>query len=302
MGEKRSSMKIDLQLFINEVKVIIIVGGLILSIGSWQHATDVQVQLDRPVITVWIHGTKVPLVKHICHSFFFVPEGLVVVSKIDPKLRVYCIAKMLSEADQMMFPWESFYCFGWSGKLSFKVRCQAATMLYKQLVELVAHYENRYGCRPYVRLIAHSHGGNVALSMAHSRNASGLVVDELILLACPVQKATSSLITSSIFKQIITIYSCADIIQVMDPQRLWYAQAISHDADTCLAKIPFFSERIFPESSNIIQVQVSWAKNGLSHIDFLRKKFVKKLPSLLKNIYEGYAMHHLARQRCIISC
>lgn len=59
----------------------------------------------------------------------------------------------------------SFYTFGWSGLLSQAQRRIEAVRLYNALATEVTHYQ-RTGVKPKIRLIAHSHGGNLCLNLA----------------------------------------------------------------------------------------------------------------------------------------
>lgn len=58
-----------------------------------------------------------------------------------------------------------FYTFGWSGLVSQYRRRYEAVRLYNHLVEESEKFE-RQGITPKIRLIAHSHGGNVCLNLA----------------------------------------------------------------------------------------------------------------------------------------
>lgn len=58
-----------------------------------------------------------------------------------------------------------YYLFGWSGYISQKKRRLEALRCYNQLVE-EAQKLKKAGFIPKIRVLAHSHGGNVALNMA----------------------------------------------------------------------------------------------------------------------------------------
>jgi hypothetical protein len=237
----------------------------------------------RPIITIWIHGTLVPLVSRLWRSFFFVPQGLVPITCVDPSLHIYTIAKTLHDHDPLNFPLETFYCFGWSGTLSCNARLKAARQLYRELCALMSMYEKKHAQKPYLRIITHSHGGNVALNLAYVKEShNALCVDELVLLACPVQKKTEAFCTDPLFKRVVSLYSKADLIQVLDPQRLWYFKR----------KTPLFSERCFPEADNLVQVEVFGGTRNIGHIDFLRDRFVKHIPPLIKKFGQSKAYHH----------
>lgn len=58
-----------------------------------------------------------------------------------------------------------FYTFGWSGLMSQYRRRYESIRLYNHLTEEIEKFE-RQGIHPKIRLIAHSHGGNVCLNLA----------------------------------------------------------------------------------------------------------------------------------------
>ena len=83
-----------------------------------------------------------------------------------------------------------YYTFGWSGLMSAKDRYAEAVELYRQLIPVYAAFEQR-GIKPNIRIVAYSHGGNVALNLALARQRNPtlphLTVNELVLLGMPVQ-------------------------------------------------------------------------------------------------------------------
>jgi len=91
---------------------------------------------------------------------------------IDQDCDYFCAAPIILEAfrliDNACISTKSqdvFYLFGWNGLLSQKVRRNAAFDLYKELVVLFNFYKKQ-GITPKFRILAHSHGGNVALNLA----------------------------------------------------------------------------------------------------------------------------------------
>ena len=112
------------------------------------------------VITIFVHGTKL-FTRMILKDFFHSPDGLVLASTFDKKYYLRTIADTLSVADPVNYSSQNMYLFGWNGDLSFKERLKAAQQLYKQLVVLVKKYEQEHGIKPKIRIITHSHGGNV---------------------------------------------------------------------------------------------------------------------------------------------
>ena len=68
--------------------------------------------------------------------------------------------------------------FDWSGGNSDSARQQAAADLAIQ----IRFYRKNHPCEP-VRVVAHSHGGNVALLASQFR---GVYIDELVTLGTPI--------------------------------------------------------------------------------------------------------------------
>lgn len=59
----------------------------------------------------------------------------------------------------------TFYTYGWSGLLSQKQRRIDAVRFYNELTEELQRY-HQVGKSPKIRLVAHSHGGNLCLNLA----------------------------------------------------------------------------------------------------------------------------------------
>jgi len=230
-----------------------------------------------PTITVWIHGTAVTP-RHIplatVRNFFACPLGLNHWQTFPTTYHHRAIGEHLTTGDPERFNPEHLYFFGWSGDLSFEARQQAAQELYVQLTALMHRVTEQCGNRPQLRIISHSHGGNVALNLAYAKPASDttLSIDELILLACPVQMATLVYVRDPLFKKIYSLYSMFDMIQVLDMQGLYNNNI----------KAPLFSRRRFPAHERLVQAQISF-DNGrsLAHIEFLLKPFLISLGTTL---------------------
>jgi len=67
-----------------------------------------------------------------------------------------------------------FYTFGWTGLLSKTYRLKESLRLYNALQEELENYKQQ-GITPKIRLIAHSHGGNVCLNIAALNQAQTLI-------------------------------------------------------------------------------------------------------------------------------
>lgn len=228
---------------------------------------------QSPPVTIWVHGTRL-LPKGVMKNFFYSKPGLHHYTEIDPKYYQRKIAQTLINADPMIHPEEEFYLFGWSGKLSFVERKEAAQKLYQDLKELIKNYKNKYGVAPVIRMIAHSHGGNVILLLEEVKdtNDTSLTIDEVILLAVPVQTPTMDYICSPIFKKIYSLYSILDVLQVIDPQGLQQDDA------------PLFSARAFKCQEKIEQIAIKMDERSIMHIEFVKPKFLAILPAIIDEI------------------
>ena len=231
--------------------------------------------IQPPAINVWIHGTRL-FPSQILKSFFYAHPGLSHYTNLDPEYHIRTIADTLIASNPQVFPAETFYLFGWNGKLSFTQREQMADQLYNELQPIIDEYQKKYGMYPFIRLMAHSHGGNVALNLAlpaHQREKH-FEIAELILLACPVQKRTMHLIDDPIFKKIYALYSRLDLLQVVDPQGLYKGKQ----------KSKFFSDRCFNPHPKLTQVKIKMNGRAIMHVEFILAPFLKNLAAVIKEL------------------
>ncbi len=235
----------------------------------------------KPPVTIWVPGTRVsaflparigPKIKQNEMAVSSCPPGLKLSTEVDPFYHAHRIGTLLSQADPQQFPLKTFYVFGWSGELDHQARLQGGATLYQELKKLLTSYKTMYGSRPPLTIITHSHGGNVALNMVHVTNDNDdILVDRLILLACPVQKDTTPFIEHPLFNKIYSLHSDADLVQVLDPQGIHpFKNAIKKVFETKsfdpikrayneLRQRPFFSHRHFPAHEKLIQADIAWA-------------------------------------------
>ena len=236
-----------------------------------------EIKQQKPCITIWIHGTKLTP-PAIMHNFFYRKLGLHAAQSYETRYHMRTIAQTLASENPLQFCQDNFYFFGWSGKLSFKERKKAAQELYAHLLDLHEIYTEKYKQSPSIRLITHSHGGNVALNLARVRNENcHLKIDELILMACPVQTETMNLVQEPLFEKIYSFYSKADLMQIIDPQGLY---------NNKLPQTPLFSRHLFPHHVNLIQIETKTSRHGFSHVEFLLIKFIRHLPAIMDSIKE----------------
>ncbi len=239
-----------------------------------QTSIDVQdTRLAPPPITIWVHGTRL-LPNGIFEQFFFSKPGLNHYTSIDSKYHQHRLAAALINADPALFPAEQFYLFGWNGKLSFQEREIAARKLYLDLKKLREEYKKKYGIEPIIRMVGHSHGGNIILLLAQVKDPedTDFFVSQIILMGTPVQKQTKNYACADCFGKVYSLYSILDVLQVIDPQGL-------QQKETAL-----FSERFFPAHEKIEQVAIKINNRSIMHIEFVKRKFMAQIPNILTEI------------------
>jgi len=249
---------------------------------TYEHLTQIdldQVPTTPPAINVWVHGTKL-FPDPILHHFFYSKPGLHLATSMDTQYRLRTIAEELMLHDPNKYPRETFYLFGWSGKLCFNDREQAGLSLYQELNTLSAEYKRIYNIKPFIRLICHSHGGNVALNLAKMKSANDALfkIDELVLLACPVQNRTKQYIHEPLFKKVYSLYSHLDFVQILDPQGLYKANK----------KSSLFSKRCFDDDLKLSQVKIHVDGRAITHTEFILPKFLGLLAQILREIDNSY--------------
>jgi len=250
------------------------------------------IEQEPRTVTVWVHGSRT-LSKFVFPSFFHVIPGLHQVQDYSEENNLYTIATTLSASDPTTFRLEDVYLFGWSGTIGFKARQKAALQLYNQLMKLKNRYKQQDGVTPRLRIITHSHGGTIVqlLPKIKTEKENRLKIEELILLACPVQKKTAHLINDPLFEQIYSFYSHRDRGQIADPQGLRHMLASPFlllqklfSGNRAYDDIPFFSERRFVEQKNMVQLEVTKNGRGLTHLDFILKEFVGSIAHVVEQL------------------
>jgi hypothetical protein len=240
-----------------------------------------QERKSPPPITLWIHGTR------------FIPQTIT--SQLQPyhamdqNHKSIFFAKNLDNAHPKLFPRNYFYSFVWSGGLSNHERTQAANTLYQELQKIISTYQDEWNAYPVIRIITHSHGGNVALNMVNTPKKSTdipIVIDALIMLACPVQNNTMHLTQNSMFRSIYSLYSSLDMVQVIAPQKF-------HGI------LPF-SYRKFPTNANIIQAKIRINGYAVFHTEFTHRKFFTILPTIFTTLERLNKERHIIAHKDIL--
>ncbi len=249
--------------------------------------------VKKPItITVWVHGSFVGP-DFIFHDFFYRQMGMVNAQKYHPRYHSRNLALSLCTADPAAYQMEHFYFWGWSGKLSTHARRSEAQTLYEDLATLVDKYKKNYPDTPLrLRLISHSHGGNLLLNLSQVQDEDkSLVFDELILFCCPVQFATKEYVKSDCFKKIYSFYS-ADLYQVIDFQR----------TKKNGRNLKMHSDRRFQEVPNLHQAKIKINGWALTHVEFMLDKFLKHLPRLCNELdafYESLETEKRKREKLL---
>ena len=121
----------------------------------------------------------------------------------------------------------------------------------------------------------HSHGGNVILLLAQVKDPedTSFFVNQVILMGTPVQKHTKNYACADCFGKVYSLYSMLDILQIIDPQGL--QQKETH---------ALFSERFFPAHEKIEQVAIKLNDRSIMHIEFVKRKFIAQIPSIIAEI------------------
>ncbi len=217
-----------------------------------------EARTTQPPITVWVHGTRF-FPEPVLKKFFYCKDGLNHYTSLEPEYRHRKLAQTLINADPQTYDARHFYLFGWSGALSFKERHKAARRLYLQLKQVRHDYRATYGVEPVIRVLAHSHGGNVSLLLDKVKDAddTSFCIQDLVLLATPVQHETKNCVHSCLFKKVYSLYSHLDSLQVIDPQGL----------QTTGKSAPLFSERRFDDDDKICQCAIKMNDRYCLHVE-----------------------------------
>lgn len=236
---------------------------------------------NRPV-TIFIHGTLYPYLVLLVRAFDC-PVGLTPALKNGPSFIHGRIPFILNQADPISFPIESSYIFGWSGRLTFEARRRAAQCLYRELKKFNAP----------ITIVAHSHGATLVqllVEEAAKYNDNNLRIKRLIMLGCPVLSGTEEYIRSPIFEKVISLYSLGDRTQISDPQIL--SQENRRLTSLKGEWTPIFSTRFFPCSPNVIHRRVLIGRRNMSHMDFIYKPFLTRLPAVISLVEESFNNGH----------
>ncbi len=229
-------------------------------------------------ITVFVHGTF-PIRKLLQfspgRSLIYSHQGLNLAKKLPEHYHFHKMAQECVNLHPQSYSMDQFYIFGWkSEKVYDSTRQQAAKDLVQELQKLVDIYYKDYNLIPSVQLIGFSHGGNVVL---HTATYLPLIVNnkkievEAWIFGTPVQQVNCHLINSENFNKIYSFHSKSDWIQRMDAQGLYNKK---------LRKTHFWSDRMFDQNSQCIQVDFTVNGKSISHCYY--RSIFKYLPEIQK--------------------
>ncbi len=253
--------------------------------GGFSHESHFS---KAPPINIWVHGTRF-IKRPIFHNFFKSTPGIKLAKNLAPDYYLNKIAVTLNKVAPHTFPLDTFYLFGWSGKLSTAIRREAAEILYREVDRIVAEYKQRYNTDPIIRMLTHSHGGTVALNMArHKKDPLPFHIDELILMACPVQSSTKRFIEDELFKKTIALYSSLDMMQVLAPQVTYNFYRTKKGHLKSHMHWPPFSRRCFEDHPKLAQVKLKMNGRALFHTEFTSQHFTAVLPQILHVVDSWY--------------
>lgn len=259
---------------------------------------------DFPGITVIVHGSRL-FGGASYQKYFNGKPGLKHASTFPKHKYTYKWLQELSICAPDLFPYEQLYYFGWSGLLSVRERDKATVVLYDALLNCAQHYFDEYHTWPEIRLICHSHGGNVALSLAriHAKRKTNLVIDKLILLGCPVQYSTRCFADSPLFINVYSYYACLDFIQVMAPEITEYVYDDQGNLIDCIRRWYLFSKRTF-NSMFVKEARIMINRHSIDHSCYTNPVFLCNLPQLMRTMDDVYKQHtnRCKELVCVIKC
>lgn len=192
-------------------------------------------------------------------SFFYnnqpmLKEGLI---KIEPtfdvkkikntKLVAYPIIKAYQTIAEKIMPKHQvnhFYTYGWSGLLSLSYRRKEAVRFFNELNTEIERYQSK-GINPKIRILSHSHGGNLVLNLA----AVNKVLSSNLLETKKTQLSKNPEKNESLLKMTETIKNLATTPQETinkKGQKIW--DYIPTKAPIIFDEVVFYGVPVQPET------------------------------------------------------
>lgn len=288
----------------------------------------------RDVMNDNVAGTKYKKVvgKMRKNPFFFrdqplLERGLVKVSPSydlesigNKKYAAYPLLKAFDDINNEIKPGEEknyYYTFGWSGLLSQRRRYVEAIRFYNAVSHELDAFEEQ-GIFPKIRIITHSHGGNLVAYIAEidkslekgdaffslpcieeALKAKGqkrwdykperrsIFVEELILWGMPVQPETECLFAAPVFKNVYHFYSDDDLVQRID----WVSTKKGYsDRRFDLARICAGKNNRMVQSRIMVEQDLSKTKDSDENQKKIDEGASKKSESFWSVLFSGGAL------------
>lgn len=240
---------------------------------------------EEHYITVWIHG--IDLFKSNFYNLGLWPAHTFVENE-----SLFRIGKDLVESDPVRFSSDKLLMYSWAGRFNYEECERAAGMLYDFLTQAVKDYEKQNDYRPKVRIITFSYGGNIVFNLPKFKNPRNmLIIDELILLAWPVQNDLVYRAKDSMFKKIFNVYSPLDCVQIIDPQGF-----------VCrpFGKAALFTGRRIKRADNVLQASIHLNGRGCGHFGLNGRRFISLFPYVLDELNDWFSFskeHNLGMKK-----
>jgi len=233
-------------------------------------------------VTIWVHGLKL---------FGTYKRGLGLHRSSEFKRRnsLTRVMEALQASYDDPFSREHVYGFIWSAEFSLKGREKAAADLNMAIEKLAEQYHFGKPGAPKLRVVGFSEGVNVVLSLAKYKHPGAYEVDELILLAGPVQYSTAYLVHDDLFHHVFNLYSTGDYVQLIDIQKI-YDLDCTH---------PILTTRRFCDAPNLIQIKARTNGHAMGHFGFNSQKFVVMLAPMIDQLNQWLSEKQKYDAQCL---
>jgi hypothetical protein len=238
-------------------------------------------------VTVWVHGVNLLRPNEtnlgLWPAYTFVENN-----------GLFNVGKYLVEADPVRFPADDVLVFSWAGTFDYKECEMAAGKLYDALVKMASQYDFQ---NKKIRLIPFSYGGNIVFNLPKFKKPEDkLIIDEVVILAWPIQGYLVPMTKDPMFKKIFNVYSPGDIVQIIDPQGF-----CNRHGDA-----PLFTTRRLKRGENVLQTKILVNGRGCHHFGLCNKQFIAAFPMVIDELNDwlSYSQEHhlgLKRTRYILS-
>lgn len=230
--------------------------------------------VNRKEITLFVHGTKFPGVD-IKRELFggLIPKGLHCATALTKAHHPHEVITALCTGTHTCTLKKNLYFFGWDGLWPTN-REQEAQKLFDALMALIEKQEIE---TLHIHGITHSHGGNVMLYLVRliDQYQAPIIIDELVLMGCPIQQMTEGFAHSPTIKKIFNLYSNGDDIQQSDPQGL-YPEARQNGE-----RPPLMSRRTFTKKrDNLWEVAMRVDGKKIGHQKFVDHLFLLSITQI----------------------